>query len=125
GWVHLLVRSMSHGVLITTWEALRRSRHLRTAVLDKTGTVTDGAPHILQVLTTTYITREDLLRLAAALEFAVDHPIARTIKRAIAEERIKAPAAESVELRQSLGLEGVVEQEHFAIGNSRLVAAWD
>lgn len=123
-WMRTLIVSCKRGVLIGTWEAVRRSRNVRTAILDKTGTITTGSPHIVQALTTEPVSKEDLMRLAVALEYTIDHPIARAIQRAVARERIKVPIAEKIRLLPSFGLTGLVEQEAFAIGNAHLVTEW-
>ncbi|MFO0704870.1 MAG: HAD family hydrolase [Candidatus Andersenbacteria bacterium] len=123
-WVRLLVESGKRFLLLTTWQAVRRARQIKTAVLDKTGTLTSGAPGVLQVMTANNLAREDVLRVAAALEFTIDHPIARTIKQTVAAEHLTIPAAEHVVLKSGNGVEGEIEGERFAVGNLQLLTHW-
>ncbi|MDP2587643.1 MAG: HAD-IC family P-type ATPase [bacterium] len=120
-WLAQLARGAEQGVVIKTWEAVRRARYLRAALLDKTGTVTTGAPDIVQVLPLQKLAVEDVIRIAGALEQTIDHPIAKTIKRSVAARRLSLPEADSVTVIPSLGVQGVIQNESFIVGNAHLL----
>ena len=68
-----------HGILIRGGEALQKAKELNTIVLDKTGTITHGKPALTDVRAVNGFDRSDVLRLAAALERASEHPLAQAI----------------------------------------------
>jgi Cu+-exporting ATPase len=87
-------RGASAGVLVRNAEALERMEQVDTLVVDKTGTLTEGKPRVATLQTFAGVSAEDLLRLAASVEAASEHPLARAIVEA-ARERGIAPASVS------------------------------
>ncbi|HEY1472267.1 MAG TPA: heavy metal translocating P-type ATPase [Candidatus Acidoferrum sp.] len=96
-------RGASVGVLVRNAEALETLARVDTLVIDKTGTLTEGKPHLtkVRVLEGTRLAENALLSLAASVERASEHPLARAIVRA-AEER-KLPLAPVTEFQASAG----------------------
>ena len=74
----------ANGILIRSGEALETAKHVDTVVLDKTGTVTEGKPSVRDVFCAEGIRREDALALAAAVENASSHPLAKAVTDAAA-----------------------------------------
>jgi Cu+-exporting ATPase len=72
-------RGAERGVLIKGGEALERAGQVDTVVLDKTGTVTEGRPVVTDVVVADGMDERDLLRLAAAVERASEHPLASAV----------------------------------------------
>ena len=72
-------RGAEKGILIRDGESLERADGLTCVVLDKTGTVTEGKPSVTDVLPVGDASREEILRLAAAVEANSEHPLARAI----------------------------------------------
>ena len=72
-------KAAEHGVLIRNGEALQRAREVDTVVLDKTGTVTQGAATLTDVIPHAGVSDEDLLRLTAAAEVGSEHPLGRAV----------------------------------------------
>ena len=72
-------RGAQVGVLIKNAEALERLEHVTTLVIDKTGTLTEGKPKLMDVLPVNGFVANDLLRLAASLEQGSEHPLAAAI----------------------------------------------
>ena len=72
-------KAAEHGVLIRNGEALQRAREVDTVVLDKTGTVTQGAATLTDVVPQADVSEEDLLRLTAAVEAGSEHPLGRAV----------------------------------------------
>lgn len=71
-------RGAANGILVKSAEALETARGVKTVVLDKTGTITKGAPQVADVLPVG-VRAEELLRLAYALEKPSEHPLARAM----------------------------------------------
>jgi Cu+-exporting ATPase len=110
------------GVLFKSAEAIEIMRKVNTLVVDKTGTLTEGKPKLVSVKTTKNFEGNELLRLAAGLERASEHPLAAAIV-AGAQERSVEPA--SVNLFQSItgqGVRGQIEGRSVALGNRALLA---
>ena len=72
-------KAAEHGILIRNGEALQRARNVDTIVLDKTGTVTQGAATLTDVVPQEGVIETDLLRMAAAVEAGSEHPLGRAV----------------------------------------------
>lgn len=70
----------SHGILIKSGEALELTHKVDAVVLDKTGTITEGKPRVMEVISETY-SQTELIRIAAAAEAGSEHPLALAIVR--------------------------------------------
>jgi P-type Cu+ transporter len=116
-------RGAQLGLLIKGPEILESTRQVDTIVLDKTGTVTTGRMALVDV-TAAGASREDVLRIAGALEDASEHPIAQAIARAARDELGDLPAVEGFTNREGLGVEGVVDGHGVQIGRTSLMAEW-
>ena len=81
-------RGAQAGVLIKNAEALERMEKVDTLVVDKTGTLTEGKPKVVAVVAAEGIDETELLRLAASVEQASEHPLARAIVAAASERGI-------------------------------------
>ena len=116
-------RGASLGVLVRNAEALETLARVDTLVIDKTGTLTEGKPHLtnVRVLLGTKLTENALLSLAASVERASEHPLARAIVRA-AEER-KLPLAPVTEFQASPGggVQGRVLGKQVLAGTARFL----
>lgn len=75
-----------NGILFKTGEAMEMTGRIQIAALDKTGTLTEGAPHVTDIVPSGGVTEEELLRAAYALEKKSEHPLSRAIAE-LAEER--------------------------------------
>jgi Cu+-exporting ATPase len=117
-------RGASVGVLVRNAEALETLARVDTLVIDKTGTLTEGKPHLtgLRVLEGTKLAENALLSLAASVERASEHPLARAIVRA-AEER-KLPLAPVTEFQASPGggVKGTVLAKEVLAGTAGFLA---
>ena len=117
-------RGAQLGILIKGAEVLESTRRIDTIVLDKTGTVTTGRMSLVAVATTDGVTREDLLRIAGAVEDASEHPIAQAIARAARDEVGQLPSVEGFTNREGLGVEGVVDGHGVLVGRPSLMRDW-
>ncbi len=110
-------RGAQLGLLIKGPEVLESTRRVDTIVLDKTGTVTTGRMTLVDVVADD---PDEALRLAAAVEHASEHPVAR----AIAAARDDLPPVEAFRNREGLGAEGVVDGHGVQVGRPALMAEW-
>jgi Cu+-exporting ATPase len=117
-------RGAQLGLLIKGPEILESTRRVDTIVLDKTGTVTTGRMSLVEVALADGEDRAEALRLVGALENASEHPIARAIAAAAADELGALPGIESFMNREGLGVEGVVEGHGVIAGRTALLADW-
>ena len=117
-------RGAQLGILIKGPEALESTTGVDTVVLDKTGTVTTGRMTLTDVVPADGTSREELLRLAGALEAGSEHPIARAIAAGAVEEVGALPEVEGFTNLEGLGVQGVVDGHAVLVGRARLLAEW-
>jgi Cu+-exporting ATPase len=115
-------RGAQLGVLIKNAEALERMEKVDTLVIDKTGTLTEGKPKVVAIKPVGAIAEDELLRLAASLERASEHPLADAIVRAAQEQNLVLSNASDFDQPIGKGAVGVVEGRRVVIGNLRLMA---
>ncbi|KAB8196376.1 heavy metal translocating P-type ATPase [Nonomuraea phyllanthi] len=113
-------RGAQMGILIKGPEVLESTRRVDTVVLDKTGTVTEGKMTLVAVHLADGETREEVLRLAGALEHASEHPIAQ----AVAREAGSDATVEDFANVEGLGVQGVVDGHAVLVGRPRLLEEW-
>ncbi len=112
-------RGAQLGILIKGPEILESTRRVDTILLDKTGTVTTGAMSVVDVIAADEVGREDVLRLAGAVEAASEHPIARAITEAAAAAAAEATGPGAAET----GSSGVDDRSGVGAGNDKHPAA--
>jgi Cu+-exporting ATPase len=120
-------RGAQLGVLIKGPEVLESTRKVDTVVLDKTGTVTTGKMTLVDVLTADGVSRDELLRLAGALEAASEHPIAQAIAKGAAAETAASgppPTPEDFANVEGKGVQGIVEGHAVLVGRESLLEEW-
>jgi len=92
-----------------------------TVVVDKTGTVTTGTMTLASVTAADGETRDEVLRVAGALESSSEHPIARAITAGARTELGELPAAQSFSNLRGMGVEGVLDGRAVLVGRLRLL----
>jgi Cu+-exporting ATPase len=119
-------RGAEFGILIKGGEALQRTGDVTTVVLDKTGTITVGAPTVTDVVVAagSSIDANALLRLVAALETESAHPLADAIVKHAESKGLSRATVESSEMMVGRGVTGVVDRKALAVGNATLMAEW-
>jgi len=103
-----LGRAARRGIVIRSGEAIERMASIRTIAFDKTGTLTTGSPRVAQVSPSPGIDEESLLSIAAALETASSHPIARALGEEAARRRIAPAAIREFRTHPGVGVTGEV-----------------
>ncbi|KGN31323.1 carbonate dehydratase [Knoellia sinensis KCTC 19936] len=117
-------RGAQLGILIKGPEVLESTRKVDTVVLDKTGTVTTGEMSLRDVVAAPGEDRDEVLRLAAALEHGSEHPIARAIVAGATESGLELARVEGFESVDGLGVQGVVDGHAAVIGRPKLLSDW-
>jgi Cu+-exporting ATPase len=114
-------RGAQAGVLIKNAEALERLEKIDTLVVDKTGTLTEGRPKVVSIEASGIVNETELLRLAAALELASEHPLAAAIVSAARERGLDIGKVENFASITGKGAKGVVDGRAIAAGNVALL----
>jgi Cu+-exporting ATPase len=117
-------RGAHAGVLIKNAEALETLEKVDTIVFDKTGTLTEGRPRVVAISLQNNppdISKDELLRLAASLERASEHPLGAAIIAKAAELKLKLSEPENFQSLPGQGIRGTVEGKSVAVGNIALM----
>lgn len=114
-------RGAGLGVLIKNAEALERFEKIDTLVVDKTGTLTEGKPKVTSMVAINGFTETELLRLAATLERASEHPLATAIVNAATERELMLGVAEDFDSPVGKGVTGSVDGRGLIIGSHRIM----
>jgi Cu+-exporting ATPase len=109
-------RGAQEGVLVKNAEALERLEKITTLVVDKTGTLTEGKPKLMDVLPTGGFNAKECLRLAASLEQNSEHPLAAAIVRGAKEQGIVFEAVKDFHSVTGGGVLGTVSNHVVRIG---------
>ncbi|MGI9258880.1 MAG: heavy metal translocating P-type ATPase, partial [Gammaproteobacteria bacterium] len=114
-------RGAANGILFRDAEAIERLNRTEILILDKTGTLTEGHPSVVDILPVEGQSPERILQLSASVEIASEHPLAEAIVAAAHERNLVFEAAENFESLPGSGLRGEVNAQSVAIGNSQLM----
>ncbi|UWR25191.1 heavy metal translocating P-type ATPase [Sulfitobacter sp. S223] len=118
-----LSRAAHFGVLIKGAKPLEVLARIRTLILDKTGTLTDGRPQIVSISAKGDLTEDDVLLAAAALDQASKHPIAQAIVAAALARGLVLPAPENMVETAGEGMAGTVNGRAVVVGGIAFVDA--
>lgn len=106
-----------HGILVRSAEALETAQSVDTVVLDKTGTVTEGKPQIVDVKPLTDLSADEFLSLAASLEKLSEHPLARSIVAYAADRQLELKTVYDFKAVPGRGVEGIMDGRTYVAGN--------
>jgi Cu+-exporting ATPase len=109
------------GVLFRNAEAIEVLRSVDTLVVDKTGTLTRGKPELVSVVAVDGLGENELLRLAASVERASEHPLAAAIIAGAESRGVSVRAATEFASVTGKGVRGVVDGKRVALGNRALL----
>lgn len=118
-------RGASLGVLIKNAEALERMEKVDTLVVDKTGTLTQGRPSVTHVAAADGTDQDELLRLAAGVERASEHPLGMAIVRAATDAGLSIPDVADFDAPVGKGVTGTVDGRRVLVGSQRFLAGHD
>jgi Cu+-exporting ATPase len=115
-------RGARAGVLVKNAEALETLERVDTLVVDKTGTLTEGRPRLVDVLPSAGFTEEAVLRAAAAVERASEHPLAAAIVDGATARGLRLPPVTDFSSSTGAGVAATVEGAVVLVGAARLLA---
>ncbi|BBZ99813.1 heavy metal translocating P-type ATPase [Bradyrhizobium diazoefficiens] len=116
-------RGAQAGVLIKNAESLERMEKIDTLVVDKTGTLTEGKPKVVAIVPASGFADDDILRWAASVERASEHPLADAIVRAAKEKQLTLGQVEAFDSPTGKGATGKVDGKTIVLGNARYLSS--
>jgi Cu+-exporting ATPase len=114
-------RGARSGILIRDAEALERFERIDTLVIDKTGTLTEGKPEVVSIVTVAGIEPGALLRLAASVERGSEHPLALAVIHAAKARGLSVEEVSAFASSPGKGATGTVDGRTVALGNATLM----
>ncbi|MBZ9610441.1 heavy metal translocating P-type ATPase [Rheinheimera maricola] len=114
-------RAAQLGILFRKGSALQTLQDCKVIALDKTGTLTLGKPQLTDTLVETGFSAEHVLAMAAALEQQSEHPLAEALVSAAAKQQLSLPPVTDFNVHSGLGVSGMVNAQHVAIGADRFM----
>jgi Cu+-exporting ATPase len=109
------------GVLIKNAEALERLEKIDTLVVDKTGTLTEGKPSVVAITTAADYSEDDVLRLAASVERASEHPLAAAIVAAATKRQLSLHEPTGIDAPMGKGVSGSVDGRMVRVGTAKFL----
>jgi len=116
-------RGAGLGVLIKNAEAMERMEKVTTLVVDKTGTLTEGRPVVTSIVPATGFEENEILRLAAGVERASEHPLARAVLDAAGNRELAIPEVRDFDSLVGHGVQGLVVDRTVVLGSTDFLAS--
>jgi Cu+-exporting ATPase len=116
-------RAATQGILFRDASAIENFRRIDTVIVDKTGTLTEGRPVFDKVVAIPGVAETEVLRLAASLDQASEHPLAAAIVSAARQRNLTLDKALDFESSSGIGVRGTVDGHRLALGNTALMKA--
>jgi heavy metal translocating P-type ATPase len=121
-----VLSSMTHaaraGIVIKSGGHMEKLAGVDTVVFDKTGTLSVGTPHVVNMQSfNRHVTAEHLLELAVAAETHLQHPVAEALREKCRELQLLPPPCDETEYRIGLGVEGRVNGYYMHVGSERFL----
>ncbi len=110
------------GILIRNAEALERAGKIRTLVVDKTGTLTEGRPTVTDIVAAGHVSADEVLRLAAALEQGSQHPLAKAVLARAAEAGMAPDSVTGFAAVTGKGVQGEIGGRPYWLGSPAFCA---
>ena len=112
-------KGAENGILLKSGEALEEANHVNMVVFDKTGTITNGTPVVTDVVTVDSTDAEAIIRLAASLEVASEHPLGEAIVAKAKEQGAAFDEVTNFEAIPGFGIKGHVGETLVFLGNEK------
>jgi Cu+-exporting ATPase len=110
------------GILFKSADALERAGKVDTVVLDKTGTITKGQPEVRQIVSIQKgLSENELLRLAASVESASEHPLGEALVAEAGNRGIELAAPKKFKATAGVGVQAIVDGREIQVGSQRLL----
>ncbi len=117
-------KGAQHGVLIRDAEALERMEKVDTLVVDKTGTLTEGRPKVVEVQAADGFDEYSVLQKLASVERASEHPLAAAIVADAQERKLQLSSVEDFDSPVGKGVVGTVEGTHVVCGSAKFLGEY-
>lgn len=114
-------KAAESGVLIRNGEALQTASTITTMILDKTGTITEGAPKITDIIVVNGREQEHVLQLAASIEQHSEHPLAQAVVQAAADKGLALFNVEQFTAIAGFGVQAQYQSTQLLFGNEKLM----
>ncbi len=114
-------KGAEHGILIKSSEALQLAKEVDTVVFDKTGTLTEGKISVTNIVTFNNLSEENLLQLAASVEYLSEHPLGLAIVDEAKNRNIELLEVKDFSSLTGLGISSTVDGKSIFIGNEKLM----
>ncbi len=115
-------RGAELGILFKNAEALERTEKINVIALDKTGTLTEGAPCVTDIVAASGFDDKEVLRWAAAVEQGSEHPLAKAILAEAKAQRVVIPRAEGISSVSGRGILGRTDEGIARLGNGSFLS---
>jgi Cu+-exporting ATPase len=116
-------RGAMAGVLIKNAESLEIMEKVDTLIIDKTGTLTEGKPKLMEVVVASGFDQNEALRLVASLEQSSEHPLASAIVKGAQEKGITLSTVQNFSSTTGKGVQGTVGGHNVALGNAAMLTS--
>ncbi len=118
-------KGAENGILVKSAEALETAHKINMVVLDKTGTVTEGKPHVTDLLPCDTLEKDQLLQIAASLEKWSEHPLADAIVEKAEERKLPLLPAENFQSVSGRGIRAEIGGQNYCAGNKAFLTEND
>lgn len=117
-------KGAEYGILIKSAEALEVAHSVKTVVLDKTGTITEGKPKVTDVVPSEYISEQELLSVAASMEKPSEHPLADAIVAYAQEKKVGFLPTELFKAVSGQGITASMNGTEYYAGNISFISQY-
>lgn len=116
-------RGAMAGVLIKNAESLEIMEKVDTLIIDKTGTLTEGKPKLMEIVVTADFDKNEAMRLVASLEQSSEHPLASAIVKGAQEKGMTLSTVQNFSSTTGKGVQGTVDGHNVALGNAAMLTS--
>ncbi|MEI3551971.1 MAG: heavy metal translocating P-type ATPase [Acutalibacteraceae bacterium] len=117
-------KGAEYGILIKSAEALEVAHSVKTVVLDKTGTITEGKPKVTDIVPSEYISEQELLSVAASMEKPSEHPLADAIVAYAQEKKVSFLPTEHFKAVSGQGITASMNGTEYYAGNISFISQY-
>ena len=117
-------KGAEYGILIKSAEALEVAHSVKTVVLDKTGTITEGKPKVTDIVPSEYISEQELLSVAASMEKPSEHPLADAIVAYAQEKKVSLLPTEHFKAVSGQGITASINGTEYYAGNISFISQY-
>ena len=114
-------KGAEHGILFKNGEALESAHKIQTIIFDKTGTITEGKPHVTDLLPYDGLSEEELLRIAASVELYSEHPLGKAIVHEAKTLELELYAITEFQSYTGRGIQARISHGRVLVGNRKLM----